>query len=128
MKTEKIESAKYPLSGGYYTIERVGQDRPENSDDVIVKAKILLPSNNNTWLDENIRFNERCRIGGIQLGYSWGQPYTSNLKYRYITLAFSAKKWATAFREASTYAEAELNKLETALADRAKALADAELE
>jgi hypothetical protein len=127
MKAEKIESAKYPLSGGYYTIERLGQDIPSKSDDVIVEAKILLPSNN-TWLDENIRCDERCRIGRFQVGYSWGQPYTSNPKYRYITLQFSAKNWATAFREASICAEAELNKLETALADRAKALADAELE
>lgn len=127
MKAEKIESSKYPLSGGYYILRRVGQDRPENGDDVIVNAIILLPSDN-TWLNKDICFGQRCYVGGNGLHSGWGYPYTANPKYRYITLYFSSKTWAKAFDLAAKRADEELNKLETALADRAKALADAELE
>lgn len=130
MKTQFLESAKFPLSGGYYTIERAGQEDPFSGNKIKVKGTILLPTENEEGRDRkslksNLLFKEKVKVLGRGLFSNWGDGFNFN-GYRDKSFSKKASKWSEAFKEAQEYAEKELQKLEDALAARAKALEDAE--
>lgn len=121
--TRKIESEKSAVSGAYYTVERDGQEEPDEGDRILVKCTIHLPASNG-HIDKSLHFFKRATIMDSFLCHSWGDKIVPNYLSRSVN--FINKKWRDAFLNAAQYAQEEIQKLDDALIARAKALEDAE--
>ena len=127
MQTQFIKSQVCELSGGYFTLERHGQNPADVDDDVIVKATIYLPSHEetSTRLNKDLIFGNRLKFCGEALHYNWGsQSYDT--KARYIEKYFPAPTWKEAFSDADNWVSDEFDKLRTIITQRKQALIDAE--
>lgn len=124
MKSRKIQSTRY-TSGGYYIIERIGQQNPCEGDGVIVSCTIHFAVAHGPRLDEAIAFGDRIQVADQPLWSSWG-ALNAEKRTRFITKQFTAETWAAAFEAAHRWADGELLNLDHAIAARAQALADAE--
>lgn len=114
------------ISGGYYTVTRDGQVDPAYGDAVRVVLRIWLPSSEDSAsLPPHLQFKSRVNLGGELLHPYWGD-YDAVLDARYTVNTYEAATWQAAFDAATQYATMELQKLDDALAQRAKALSDAE--
>ena len=120
-------STKKLLSGGFYEVERFGQQLVCEGDDVEVRVTVYLPCDDRGELRSDLRFEARLLLIGEYLGSSWGvYEHDVNTDHRFKRLVFSAKKWASAFENATTAGDELLDRLEIMLDDRAQALIDAE--
>jgi hypothetical protein len=133
-------SEPYPLSGGRIARVRWGQDTPSNSDMVIARGYVLLPAcppPSSNYILANLRFGDRKAVMGEKLWYGWGHPLCSNdfpqhlnsllqgtFKFKFVE--YKSKTWREAMTAAWEHAHAELMKLEEALAQRQRALEEAE--
>ncbi len=124
MKTEMMKSTPFPRSRAFYGIERAGQCAPSVSDDVQVTLRIHLPAAHNALVPE-LQFDSRCVVDGCVLASYWG-TYEETTMTVARSRNFAGPSWRYAFEVADTYAVSEIEKLEIALADRARALEDAE--
>jgi hypothetical protein len=134
-----ILSPPYPLSGARYLIRRAGQEDPANGDRVVVEAFVLLRavpvcSSGGLTLDPKLRFGARVKIAGSELREWTGKhpndihPPLPRLPGKFLAYpnSFTAEKWATALAQAEAWAQAEISKLEEALAKRKAARKAAE--
>ena len=107
-------------------IEGIGQQKPVNGDNVIVRVTLYLPRDNGGechFLDERIIFGERCpQVFGEFLFVTWGVCKEDGMKKSEI---FFAPTWKEAAAQAAEYVREQLLPLQEALAARAKALEDA---
>lgn len=108
-------------------LERAGQANPSYSDEVMVRALILLPTEEGKpSLHSDIQFGDRVEIAGDTLHNLWGDLYEVLTEYRYGLNYFTSTKWADAFEKAEDWATTEVQKLIVALENRRKALQNAE--
>lgn len=124
----QAQEKRSPLyaSGGYYLVERTGQEDVETGDRVRVIATICLPCSGETEkLRGDLRFGWRLEVGNSALFSDWGFKSQDSF-VRHRRLSFYASTWAAAFASAEEWAHTELQRLDDAIAARAQALADAE--
>lgn len=124
---EKEVSSKFPLSGGWFEIERVGQQEAHTGNSIEVKLGVYLPCQaDRGHISEKLIFGNVVEIINVSLWGDWGKWLNYADGCREICKYFTATKWSKAFIDAREYATAELNKLEKALMERKKALEAAE--
>ena len=122
---ERIVSKKF-LSGGHYEVVRGGQERPQDSDNVLAICRVYLPLNKDRMtVKKEIAFGKRCFVFDEPVGELWGN-YDSKTDMRFSEKIFTSEKWNQAFDKAAKYAAKELKKLDDLIKRRKKALEDAE--
>jgi hypothetical protein len=127
MKTSKIEK-KVELVGGItvgYSIVKKGQEHACKGDAVMVELTMYLPCDANHDLMKELQFGRRLMFGRWWMKENWGY-YDEQTGLRYDEQEFTSATYKEAFIEAQNYATAEIEKLETKLQERAKALEIAE--
>lgn len=127
MKLSKIER-NVEMVGGItvaYAITKKGQVHPAGSDKVMVELTMYLPCDGDYKLVAGLQFWKRLLFCNDWLTEDWGY-YDEQLQLRYKYQEFTAATYKEAFTEAQNYATAEIEKLETKLQERAKALEIAE--
>jgi hypothetical protein len=122
-------------TNGHTTITfttRHGQQIPSISDEVCVRAHILIPcvtgASGASFLSLEINFCARCIVANEGLSTQWGHNVAAEdgrPQGRERVSSFAAATWATAEAEADAWATAETDKLHSAITARARALADA---
>jgi hypothetical protein len=103
------------------TISRLGQDSPDEDDQVAVQVELALPEaseNAPQTLHPELQFGERVEVFGSDLTANW-----SSISGRVArTQDYKGTDYTTLFATASAYASTELAKLTDALAAREAAL------
>lgn len=107
-------------------IDRVGQQSPDQSNEVSVRATLSLPAKAGYLICE-LRFGANLYLAGENLHDQWGYP-DANIDQRYIEKTFTAPTWQEAFGFAREYLEVETDKLRDVLKERADALKAADNE
>jgi hypothetical protein len=113
---------------------RVGQEPPGEGDLVVARGYVLLPANSEgEGLKPDIQFKNRLVIGGGALNYRWGYTLRDELgeltppgQWRLCFFVKKGQTWREAMIPAWEQAHAEIMKLEEALAQRKRALEEAE--
>ena len=128
---QKVISNVYQMSGGWYEIERYGQEPVWVGNKVRVNLYIYLPmepgSSDDIYrtIKEHLWFFGRLIFAGNILHMYWGYS-VNNYGARCVNISFTAKTWNVAFNKAKRYAEREFSKLEKALIKREQALLGSE--
>lgn len=126
-KQQAVEPLECPVSGGCCTISRVGQQPPAVSDEVVVRATLVLPATVGGLLIEYLRFGTRAAAAGQQLGEGWGYCVAgSDRPGRSRSCDFAASTWAAASRLAAAWGRTELSLLRHMIERRRAALVAAE--
>jgi hypothetical protein len=126
-------SDPYPLSGGRIARIRLGLQPPKDGDHVVARGYVLLPARGRQILPD-IQFGERLSVMGHALCDWWGlgksllppQFPRPEGEWKFNVVEFHAPTWREAMTAAWEYAHSELMKLEDALAQRQRALEEAE--
>lgn len=134
-KMEKIEKV-FTLPGctgvATMTIVRMQQERPHHGDDVIVQAKVMLPTIGQSVgiLAPELQFGERLSLLGEELSADWGHTVYDSSVYQGRSRSFDVTRttWKAAFQAAEKESTIEIEKLVAMLSARQQALVDAENE
>lgn len=109
-------------------VTRVGQQNIDVGDLIIVNGKLCLPAEatiGEFYLLPELRFNNRVELLGEPLSKNWGNVYTP-YTHRTKDKRFIAPTWKEAEAKVLKELQDEVEKLRTALINRAQALLDAE--
>lgn len=126
----KIEKEFHFANGliAKYTIERLGQRPPYESDYVESQLTIYLPVKNigDSRLNPELVFGERKRVLGESLSQSWGYYPGPESEWRCSCEHITAETYSQGFADLEKIAEDQLKQLNDAIKGRMEALRKAE--
>ena len=131
-KKEMVVKLPHTEYNAIIIMKKLGQEKTQNGDDVVVEGSILLPADTSLIstrpLPESIRFGSRITILSRDLGEWWGNPIKDYPNYRRHSDTLHRKTWAEAMTSMEEHLLEQLQKLIDALNTRHQALIDADKE
>lgn len=133
MQPKRIEKAFLLLGIGReakFTLVRNGQEKPAESDQIIVLGTLFLPAEKAEYsrptLLSSFAFGNRLHLMERPLNPFWGDDSSDGFQQN--QKRFVASTWEKAFQEGQEFFNAEISKLVKALKARQEALEAAEEE
>lgn len=129
MEKETLYNGECTLANGLIArleIVKNGQEKPSESDKVVVEAKLSLPANpTGSELHPELQYRDRLKsIWGEKLTHNWGNHEVS-YKIRVNTNHFSGVNWQDATKKALDIFTNQMSMLNDAVTARVNALKNA---
>ena len=102
------------------SIDRVGQQPPDEGDQVVVSVRIWLPDESGGRIAKELRFGRRLSIAGQYLDCDWGLPNEKHIDGRIGSrpYSFMGDTYAEAAAFARAWAKEQLEELAQAVVNR----------